>query len=435
MFVYQPVDLKDRLHIAIEKHDFLSGYIVDDIEFKDMPSMETCDDEEFFITEDTSVYLDLWDGEYPSTTLGVFLNIIENMSTAKLNDRQSYAKNTHEVDFLLTIKDYKTLMTLDCLEQSDNKVVNKSAVGTELWKIKSIVDGIKYEIALFKGICLYHILVEQSGNHNIYYPSYTDSDYFVRIVSSDKIDITVCDNLAISFIFELQSTHNLILEFSNGRDDSEDEYSLDDDLSDEPYGIFPLLYGRGISEILSIYNKAKWTLDYDYRILNYTKVLEYISPTIAQAQLYEQVRLKLSSPNVFYPTSDYINELGTIYSINQSDINKDSKLIQLAVMTVTELNDIWNDVSLFMKYHKNKKIEDMDVSDKHDCLEILATIIYDTRNEIAHAKANYAKTGNECPEKYKSQFGDALDKIAVRCIRWFALQAENKRVTFSCQNS
>lgn len=436
MFVYEPADLKDRLYVAIEKLDFLSGYIVDDIEFGDILGGDTCDDEEIIlITEDTPIYLNLWDGDYPSTTLGFFLNIMKNMNTAKLNDRQSYAKNTYEVDFLLTVNDYETCMILAGLERSDNHVVNKSPVGIELWKVESVVDGIKYEIALFKGVCLYHILVEQSGNYDEYNPSYTDSDYFVRIVSSDKIDMAVCDNLAISFIFELQSTHKIILEFSNGRANSEDKCSSDDDFSDKPYGIFPLIYGRGLREILSLYNKAKSTLDYDYKILNYTKVLEYISPTIAQQQLYEQVRLKLSSPTILSPTSDYINELGAIYSKNQSDITKDSKLLRLAVITVTDLNDIWNDVSIFMKNNKSKKIQDMDDSDKRDCLEILATIIYDTRNEIAHAKANYAKTGNECAEKYKSQFGDALDKIAVRCIRWFALQTDNKRVTFSCENS
>ena len=58
----------------------------------------------------------------------------------------------------------------------------------------------------------------------------------------------------------------------------------------------------------------------------------------------------------------------------------------------------------------------------------VAECIYSTRNEIAHAKANYDKRGTECPLKYREEFCKMLDIIAVRCIRWFAMQPEDKRV-------
>ena len=54
--------------------------------------------------------------------------------------------------------------------------------------------------------------------------------------------------------------------------------------------------------------------------------------------------------------------------------------------------------------------------------------IYSTRNEIAHAKANYEKRGTECPAREKASFCKMLEIIAIRCIRWFAIQPEEKRV-------
>lgn len=51
-----------------------------------------------------------------------------------------------------------------------------------------------------------------------------------------------------------------------------------------------------------------------------------------------------------------------------------------------------------------------------------------TRNETAHAKANYEKHGSECPENEKDNFSRLLDYIAVRCVRWYGLQPEEKRV-------
>ena len=70
----------------------------------------------------------------------------------------------------------------------------------------------------------------------------------------------------------------------------------------------------------------------------------------------------------------------------------------------------------------------LDDNARKSCIEDLVTAIYDTRNEIAHAKANYEKKGKECPLRDRIQFSDVLDRIAVRCIRWFALQPEEKRV-------
>jgi hypothetical protein len=80
---------------------------------------------------------------------------------------------------------------------------------------------------------------------------------------------------------------------------------------------------------------------------------------------------------------------------------------------------------------KAQSILSLDDSLKVSCIENLITAIYDTRNEIAHTKANYEKKGKECPGKHKEQFSKILDVIAVRCIRWFAIQSEDKRVVLS----
>lgn len=430
MVIFESMNLESQVYAAIKELKFLSGSI-EDIEFDEISAEDTNDNYDVVINADSKVCLYMGQGDYPITTLSFLLNIHENLNKSQLNDNQSYAKNQNGVDFLLTVDDYNTMMLLEGLERSNNPVVCKLQTSIKFWGTEVVIDKNKYEIALFNGVCLYHILVEQSGNRDKYLPSYSEDDYFIRIVNKDMLDMKVTDSLAISFVFELQSTHGLVLNFSSGRPDPENVYYQENELSEESYEIFPLLYGRGINEILSLYNKAKTTWEPDHKILCLAKVLEYISPTIAQEKLYESVRLKLSSPTVLSPTSDYINELGMIYNKNQSDISKDSELIRLAVITVADLGEIWDDISFLLKQGKNKKFAELNDLSKHECLESLATIIYDTRNEIAHAKANYAKKGTECPEKNKNQFSKALDRIAIRCIRWFAIQTEEKRVTLS----
>ena len=51
-----------------------------------------------------------------------------------------------------------------------------------------------------------------------------------------------------------------------------------------------------------------------------------------------------------------------------------------------------------------------------------------TRNAIAHAKANYEPTGEECPETQLSQFVACVEIAAQQVIRWFARCPEHQRV-------
>ena len=132
--------------------------------------------------------------------------------------------------------------------------------------------------------------------------------------------------------------------------------------------------------------------------------------------------------NIFHITPEYVRDLGDIYAKHQSDISKDSELIRLAIRTVISLEEVWKQYPRFLIDKKAGDINKMDDEKKMDYLTSLTDSIYCTRNEIAHAKANYEKKGPECPDKDRYQFTELLDYIAVRCIRWFGLQPEEKRV-------
>lgn len=290
-----------------------------------------------------------------------------------------------------------------------------------------LLDGIEYTISLYNGLCLYHFLVEKSGNFDKYYPTFND-DFFIRIASNSKNSIEVCDNLASSYMFEIQSTLGLALEFSIGRTETIEHSEVDTEtVSKGSNRVFPLLYGKGINELQKIYYKAKTSNDLDYRILNYTQILEYIAPTIAQFDLHESIRTKLLSDVVLNPTAEYINELGKIYKNYQDTVVKDSDLIKLAIEKVIDFDSIWSELAPIIKI-KNDRFSE---SNLKNYINSTSKLVYDTRNEIAHAKANYSKTGNECPEKLKEQFCRVLDSFAVKSIRWFATQPEEKRVVLS----
>lgn len=419
MITFSPSSIKENILNAIQSLSFLEGYI-EDIEFDEFFDDKKLEDvdEEIIISDNSDVYLSLGDDTYPSIKLHEFINIANNLSELKINEAQSYAKNSREVYFLLDTEDYNTIEVLSNTFKGESVSALEKSV---------IIDGKIYHVCLFHGCCIYHLLVQKSGNFDDYAPSYSQYDFFVKVHCEDDLDMKIADSLAISYIFELQSSFDLIISFNKGRLPPFEEDRSTETLYGMESSMFPLICGKGSTELLNIYNTARVTSDIDFKILGFTKVIEYISPTISQKELIENVTLKLTSLNVFKPNATFISELGAIYDKHRNTSTKDSELIKTSILTAVSLSldEIWDCIPNFIKGRQ----ETLPLEQERIAfLEKISECIYSTRNEIAHAKANYEKRGTECPEKHKEDFCKMLDIIAVRCIRWFALQPEDKRV-------
>lgn len=76
-----------------------------------------------------------------------------------------------------------------------------------------------------------------------------------------------------------------------------------------------------------------------------------------------------------------------------------------------------------------KKISKIDLNSKEeaklDALDELGEYIADTRNMIAHVKANYTKKGHECPEKNYEEFSKCLKEVARQVIIWYLKQTKS----------
>lgn len=407
--------LKEDFLEAIKKLSFLKGEI-DGIDLKSfLVNLEDYDD--LLIEENTEILLDIGTDELVYIDVIQFVDMAKNKSKMKINDVHSYAKSEKEIYFLLDTSDYNTYMMLDNTFRRTDKAT------TILEKCEDIC-GKKYSVGLFRGFNMFHLLVEESGMFNDFCPSYSSEDYFVRIQCDSGIDMKIVDSLAVSYVFELQTSFDIVLPFSAGRIDLDTIDKSDESLIGKESMMFPLITGTGTGELLNLYNTAKTTYDLDFKILGFTKVIEYIAPTISQKNLIEDVTLKLTSPCVFRPTAAFVFELGAIYEKYRNTSSKDIELIKSSVLTAVTVDDTWEYVPEFLKT-KQKPVE---LKEQEAFLEKIAESIYSTRNEIAHAKANYEKRGTECPKRQKETFCELLDIVAVRCIRWFALQPEDKRV-------
>lgn len=426
MINFQTSSLKKEFSEAIKILSFLDGEIdgiplecfIDD-------EIDEDDDYEIIVHENTVIDLHIGDDEYPSIEVKHFIDMANNKSKSEISKNYNYAKSDKEVYFLLEINDYDTTLILGNTF-SDNHLLPISKLEKEV-----VYNGEAYSLSIFKGFSIFNLLLEERGICDEFFPSYSSYDYFVRIKSKDKIKMDNADDLVNSYIFELQTTFDIYLSISNGRSENLTSVRGNTSLEGMQSKMLPLITGIGTSELIDLYNTARNTFDNDFKILGLIKVIEFISPTIAKKKLIEDVSYKLNTPNVLDPNASYIMELGEIFSKYNNDLNKDKELIKLTILTIITTNDIWDTTPDFIRGKQAKKPENS-VKEQEFLMKI-SECVYSTRNEIAHAKANYKKIGIECPRNYKNEFCKLLNVIAIRCIRWFSMQPDEKKLFWSSE--
>jgi hypothetical protein len=424
------IEFKDE-QLKIEIFKILDLFIafdidgtIENIEFSEI--LEETNNNDISISIESEVEIYLYNSDCFSITVKELLMFGHQMEDGTLDEDKTRAYTKKEIDYLVRTSDYDTNILLDKLFSSDNAIVNKKNTGISLWENKINYDGQMYEICLFKGITIYNFLVQKSNDYDKYCPPILPNDVFILIKSNDIVNYNVAQELADALIFELCSSYDIRLLYSSRPDIEYSEYEYDDTICQNNFSIFPLINGKGIRGILQIYNKSITTDDYDFKILCLSRVIEYVSPTVSRENLNNSVLQKLSSPKIFKPDSEYILELEHIFK--ETEIyRRDNELIKL---TLTQIVDISEILDILPKCICAKKTDNktLDEKGKKELLEKISNCITDTRNEIAHAKANYNKKGNECPEEQKEELVNILNIIARQVIRWFSRQPEEKRM-------
>lgn len=230
MIVFSPPMIRDSLIKAINKLNFIA-------EFKSFLNLDDYEYDDFLIDEQSPVHLYVGEDNYPSITVNQFIAMAEAKAQLKINSTQSYAKSDHEVYFLLDVSDYSTQQLLDNTFRGPDTFFEENEYPITILEKETVIDGKVYHSGLFNGFCIFHLLIEESGNFDEYNPSYSSYDFFVKISCEDQcIDMGIADTLASAYVFELQASLNILLPFSPGRIDLSS-----DDRSDETLLVYCLV--------------------------------------------------------------------------------------------------------------------------------------------------------------------------------------------------
>ena len=299
------------------------------------------------------------------------------------------------------------------------------------WEEKIKYKNTDINLTVSNSNSLYSLKVYFDMEFNEYYPIILNDDLFVEISFSRDSNINLNDIHEIfnAYIFEIFIKSKLKLELYPRfyYDDGEDEPKFDIELD-----LNSKLFTKGMSDIIKMFNQAEGHNN-DRAIVEYVKVIEYISATVIREKVTLEVQKKLSEPKVFKPNADYIKELGDIYLNNKKKFNVDSEMIKEAIKECCDIEKLSKYAPKFINKLRNLNVELAKDGANKEMLysqanNVLAQSISDTRNNLSHAKANYDKKGLECPDSQKEEFIILLRNVCIHVIKWFYNTDESIRI-------
>ncbi len=355
-------------------------------------------------------------------------------------------------DFISIMKAYRTINRIDsekCISQNEALYVTDVREKEYLMYqvFSSDFNGFENDVAVFSaeykgkkvrcsivhGVTLFGLKLLEMREYTEYCPPVTDQDYFIKI-TGENLTNEDFDEIVNAYIFELSSCNviNLSLSYRPQPEDFEDE-KADEFLNQSQY-MRTLLYGKGIDEIIKIYNGALKSFDTERKIIQYTKVIEFVSQTVIRMEKTERIQCKLSSIRALKSDANFIKELELAFDDFKDKYSRDSEAIKSTIFRCCDIKEICDLAPEYLKKirglkkqlgnQKANRVELLDAAKSE-----LAQSISDTRNAISHAKANYTPKGKECPDEEIDYFLEMVRMIAVQVIEWYANIHENQRIT------
>lgn len=271
--------------------------------------------------------------------------------------------------------------------------------------------------------------VEHDAYHKHYWSptSYTAIE-LVRPSSqrlSEREELEIID----SYLFELATSHDAI--FSVRGFNIETDYYPDDE--EEAHGEVPITLDQlePFNEGMRLYLAAVQVADPELELLSLYKVLEYFSPTAASLEAHEAMRRRLDSRRGAPLDGAFIRsvfDLARSFEVRRTDKE----------MMVTLFGAAVDVIALTPRLPTSIRPRVTDLSKRAEIASAtrdIAEVLVATRNQLAHAKANYTPTGKEVSPDDLPQFNRFVRAAAEAAIRWYNQLPLHQRDTTSGDES
>ncbi|WP_294153404.1 hypothetical protein [uncultured Clostridium sp.] len=374
------------------------------------------DGQEIIITgkEEMTICLDESESEIEST-IDEFIRLVDEVEGCSINEDGICISKTRAI---------LRVSTNDIFEESYDSLL-------ELYsEINYKGDNVK--ISLNTSSELYALRIFLNCEFDELNPVMNYDDLFVEISFNDSIssiELNSINEIFNVYIFKVFTKYGVKLELNP-------RYSYVDEVEEPKINgnleLDSKLFSKGMKDIIFMFNKAEG-YNNDRAIVEYVKVIEYVSATVIREEVTVAVQQKLQGFQVCNLDGDYIKELGDIFLNSKQKYNTDSEMIKITIKKCCNIESLSKYAPTFMSQLKNLSNT---ISQKPENKEVfcnqaygeLAKSISDTRNNLSHAKANYDKKGLECPDIQKDEFVVLLRNVTLQVIEWFYNSDESIRI-------
>lgn len=260
-----------------------------------------------------------------------------------------------------------------------------------------------------------------------YNPPVQLDDVWIEVTHEPGADKDAAIAVIQAYLFELHAS--LGVEYSESpRPTGDVEYPEDEEISDlilKAEKLRPLLLGQGLPTLLQEFNRGYGPQNSEAALLCYVKCIEYVAATVVREKQYEDLRKRLLSREALNPNADYLDGLLRLFEENRV-FARDAEALKLSVERCCD--------SVPMAPHAPKYLRRLAAvstqsgsDDRKSALSDLADALTATRNQLAHAKANYKSTGKECPPEQIDSLVACAKLAAEQCIRWYAARSPELR--------
>lgn len=296
------------------------------------------------------------------------------------------------------------------------------------FQLEQLWNGVTLRFALISGFSHLALNVALKGEWVKDYPPYFADDLAVEVEWVDRA-LTLEEARAASQAYQYSLETSLGLKLKPSERTPVDELpDFEDEQPDDLVlgRIRPLRDGPGQDELHSLYLRATATTDLEVQHLFFTKVVEYVSQTVVRRERNESVRRWLTDQRALQPDAVYIEGLATLVGEQDRRARDDLSALKLTVAMCCDALLLAPHAPRFLKLAS--VTSESSRQERRQALEGLAETIHSTRNEIAHAKANYKPTGNECPPEDLGTLVGCMRQVAQLAIAWYSEQPASLRV-------
>ena len=430
MIDFEPPQLKDNLIRAVKIWTDLGLEAPEELEsFIEDKSVEG-EVQKVNLKTEVSIGLDRWD-DTEDVSCEEFVEICDEIESAKIiigfspKDKKSI-NDLEFADGCITIK--RCLVKVEPFDAGSYRMVSaQGAAEDRFYAIRVGIRGIKIVCSLVQGFTVFGVLMSSVGFYDKYHPPVYSNDLFVNVEYEAKLENDEIECIVNSYLFELSATLGCSLKLSPRSASIYDDWDEDvDDLPTNAPRLRPLMVGKGMRSLFEIYYKATTAGDLEISLLYFVKVVEYVSQTVVRQQANDAIRSKLLSPRALQPDANFIAELEVVVD-EQRILKKDREAIKQTIVTCCDAVEI-SPLSPGFLGDLKRISSGSKAKEQEEALNKFALSLYVTRNSIAHAKANYSPTGDECPEEQMREFVACVRIASQQVIRWYSSRSEADRL-------